>query len=218
MAASAKSDQQDFLMRSQTMKHRKMAVAFGTLCSFVLCLSESVFAQAGIASSVCSLPVVSTVVLEYPIGSPHTTVILTSDPEALPTVYTGSLRSDQTMDSIFVALDLSGTYDKKPLKAKLNGDFKESKGQLVKIALKSGKFAGGHHVLDVYQLYTFNAGGKDAVEVFNKDPITLEADIASNTPSGRVYKMTSASPALLYDHNDPTRVVAKLYSLENQVK
>jgi hypothetical protein len=200
------------------MNQTKRVLSFGTICFVAFCLSGIVLGQGTVPSSVCSLPVVSTVVLEYPLGSPHRTATLKSAADSVPTVYTGKLRADHTMDSIFVSLDLSGTYDNKPLTSKLNGEFKESRGRVVKVTVRAAKFAGGHHVLDAYQLYTFNAGGQDAVEAFNKDAITLESDISSRSPNGRVYKMTNTDAVLLYDQKDPTKVVAKLYSLENQVE
>jgi len=199
------------------MTNTKRILTTGAFAVLAFCfLGRDALAQT-IPSSVCSLPVVSTVTLEYPVGSTRTTTILKSDPEALPTVYTSKIKPDDTFDSIFVALDLSGKYEDKPLTATLNGDI-QSKGRVVKVVKRAGEFAGGHHTMTAYQIYTFDAGSAGAVEAFNKEPIVLEADIGSREPKGNVYKMVGPSPILLYDRKDPTRVVAKLYHVENQVQ
>ena len=173
-------------------------------------------------SSVCSLPVVSTVVLEYPVGGPKVTATLSSDPADLPTVYTGKEEiTTHTMDSVFVALNLSGTFSGKPIKSTLNGAF-TSKGRVENVRhfkkgeapdAQVGEFAGGHHVLQVFQVYTIGT-----TSFFNKDPITLVADIGSTTPTGRTYTKQGANAISLYDKSNPSKVIAKLYSLENKVQ
>lgn len=171
-------------------------------------------AEKPVASSVCSLPVVSTVVLEYPLGSPKVTATLTSSSSDLPTVYTGEEDvASNSMDSIFVALNLSGTYNGKPIKSVLNGEF-TSKGKVHKVHhTAKGEFAGGHHVLQVFQVYTIGS-----VSFFNKQPIVLAADITSQTPTGRTYTKQGAAAVSLYDKANPAKVIAKLYSLSNKVQ
>jgi hypothetical protein len=165
-------------------------------------------------ASKCSLPVVSTVVLEYPVGSPHVTATLRSAPGDIPTVNTEQENlTSHTMGSVFVSLNLSGTFNGQPIKSVLNGDF-PSKGRVENVRhTGKGEFAGGHHILQVYQVYTIGS-----VSFFNKQPIVLAADINSQTPSGRTYTKQGAGPVSLYDKSDPTKVIAKLYSLSNQVQ
>jgi hypothetical protein len=173
-------------------------------------------------SSVCSLPVVSTVVLEYPLGSPKVTATLKSNPKDVPAVYTGKEElATHTMESIFVALNLSGTFSGKPITSTLNGAF-ASKGKVENVrhfkkgevpSARVGEFAGGRHVLEVFQVYTIGTAS-----FFNKDAITLVADIKSTTPTGRTYSKQGANAISLYDRSDPSKVVAKLYSLDNAVQ
>jgi hypothetical protein len=169
---------------------------------------------AAIAASKCSLPVVSTVVLEYPLGSPKVTATLTSSPADLPTVATEAEDvATQTMESIFVALNLSGTYNGQPIKSVLNGEF-PSKGKVQNIHHTSkGAFAGGHHVLQVFQVYTVGT-----VSFFNKQPIVLAADIKSQSPTGRTYTKQGGAAVSLYDKANPGKVVAKLYAESNKVQ
>ena len=177
-------------------------------------LALVVLSVAVLDGAVCSLPVVSTVELEYPLGTPKTTAVLTSSPSDLPTVYTGlEDAASQSMGSIFVALNLSGTFNGKPIKSVLNGDFpQQGKVQNVRHS-SSGKFAGGHHILHVYQVYTVGS-----VSFFNKQPIVLAADIDSETPSGRTYTKQGGAVVSLYDKADPSKVIAKLYALSNKVQ
>lgn len=191
-------------------------LAFGRYASFAMQNEKAT------PASKCSLPVVSTVVLEYPIGSAKVTATLSSDNADLPTVQTGKEDlTTHTMDSIFVALNLKGTFSGKPITSTLNGGF-TSKGKVENVRhfkkgevpdARVGEFAGGHHVLKVYQVYTI-----EGTSFFNKDPITLVADINSTTPSGRTYSKQGANAISLYDKANPSKVVAKLYSLDNKVE
>lgn len=201
----------------------KKIVYFGSIALAVLAVLVSVqfvsFAmppqkQAPAGATKCSLPVVSTVVLEYPLGSPRVTATLTSSPTNLPTVSTSPEDpTTHSMDSIFVALDLSGTYNGQPIKSVLNGAF-PSKGKVENVRHSTrGEFAGGHHTLQVFQVYTIGT-----VSFFNKQPIVLAADITSQTPTGRTYTKQGAGAVSLYDKSNPAKVVAKLYSLSNQVQ
>jgi hypothetical protein len=194
----------------------RIALAVLALLVSVQFVSLAMPPQGGesVAASTCSLPVVSTVVLEYPLGSPQVTATLTSTPDDLPTVYTAKESlTTQSMDSIFVALNLSGTFNGQPIKSVLNGEF-PSKGKVENVRHTSkGKFAGGHHVLQVFQVYTIGT-----VSFFNKQPIVLAADITSETPAGRTYTKHGAAAVSLYDKTNPTKVVAKLYSLSNKVQ
>ena len=167
-----------------------------------------------IAASVCSLPVVSTAVLEYPLGTPKATATLTSSANDVPTVYNGVENlATQSMESIFVALNLSGTFNGKPIKSVLNGDF-PSRGKVQNVRHSSrGQFAGGRHTLQVFQVYTVGS-----VSFFNKQPVILTADISSPTPSGRTYTKQGAAVVSLYDKANPSKVIAKLYSLSNKVQ
>jgi len=165
-----------------------------------------------IPASKCSLPVDSTIVLEYPQGSAQTTVELKSDPNNVPTVNTNSQNSDKTLDAKFTSLAQTGTINGQTITANLNPNV-PSTGKVTSVQQSSsGDFAKGHHTFNLFLQYT--VGGQTFE---NKTPIKVEADIDSTSPSGRTYLMTNG-PVQLYDSSNKSKVVATLYKLENRVQ
>ncbi len=199
-------------------REKKKSVLRATAFTTVVCgLLGSAFAQVHpIPASKCSLPVDSTIVLEYPLGSGQKNVTLNSDPNNVPTVETSKQKSDQTMDTKFTKLNQSGTIDGQPIASNLSPNV-PSKGSVTNVTQSTpGAMAHGHHTFNLFLEYTVNPGASNGVTFYNKQPIKVEADIDSTSPSGRTYTMTNG-PIDLFDKNNKSKTVARLISLENRV-
>lgn len=170
-----------------------------------------------IPASHCALPVDSTVVIEYPMGSAPQTVTLTSDPNSIPEVDTSAQNPrDKTMTTKFLSLNQSGTIGGRPIHSRLAPNV-PSTGTVSNVTQNSpGHLGKGHHTFNLRMEYTIDLGNNKQVVMYNKQPIRVEADIASTSPTGSVYRMTN-SPAQLYDRQRPSQVVARITSLENRV-
>jgi hypothetical protein len=176
------------------------------------------FTQPGfkpVPASRCTLPVDSTIVLEFPPQSQPQTIELKSDPTNLPTVDTDKETNAHSMASKFVSLSQSGTFGPNTINSELD-PIVPSTGKVDNVQQSGpGQFKKGHHTHNLFLQYTINKGKPNEVVMKNKAPIKIEADMDSTAPTGAVYRMVNGPITLVDSSNRPA---AKLSSLENRVK
>src|SRR5437762_4305627 len=106
-------------MKERIMKKAARQLTLGALTVLAVVALSSAQGHK-IPASKCSLPVDSTIVLEFPQGAAQTTVELKSDPNNLPTVNTNSQNPDKTLDAKFTSLAQTGTINGQPITSSLN--------------------------------------------------------------------------------------------------
>lgn len=168
-----------------------------------------------VGKSTCSLPVESTMTIEYPLGSAPQTIKMASSPSEVPTVETDAQDpASKKMRSTFVKLTLHGTLGGKPLVSRLNGRVK-SFGEVSDVEQAGpGEFKRGKHGQNLNLIYTLDEGQRDAVSFENKRPIRVEGTLDSLSPTGAVYRMVGGPVDLVDPKN---KKVGTLHSLENRV-